>query len=389
MRARKRFTLLQIYSSVGFLASAISLFWLIIESNVSPALWLSGISPLLILLILMNGVFLVVFGWSALTSWRDQQWSSRAEEKIQRFISKNNLGNSILPVSLYGLFLAAIFLFSIETRSNFRITPTWEDQFIMIRSLMNRLEPIVFLLVVVFLMNLFVLGALGFGTRERYTRIIQPFALLIIPTMMGIIYGIEQFDQRYFFELFKEDRLLEWLTFWFLLLTGLLSAALAWRARQAELNTYWFFVLLGIFFILFAMEEISWGQRIFQIESPDFFLVNSDQQEINAHNVLQNWGRFRTNRVAGVALFVYGGLLPFLPQKSWMKGVFDQAGVVIPSRVLVLGFVLAALLMLPIFSGREEELGELFFSISLLLFIVGEHLGTGLRMPSPKEEEDG
>jgi len=384
MQASKQFISLRIYCSIGLLASAISLFWLIRESNLSPTLKFSEISALLILLILMNVGFLVVFAWSALNSWRDQQWSIRVEDKVREFLSKNNVAARILAISLYALFFGAIFLLSIETRSNFRITPTWQDQFIAIRSLMNRLEPIVFLLVTVCILNLYMMGALGFGTREAYTRIIQPFALFIIPILMGLIYSIEKLDQRYFFELFKEDRLLEWLTFWFLLLTGLLSIVLAWRARQAKHKTYWFFALFALFFILFAMEEISWGQRIFQIESPEFFLLNSDQQEINAHNVLQNWGRFRTNRVAGLALFIYGGLLPLFPQTSWLRKVFDKLGVVIPGRVLVLGFVLAALLMLPIFSGQEEELGELFFSISLLLFIVGELLGTGLRRTTPK-----
>ena len=88
MQARKRFTLLQIYGSVGLLASVISLFWVVLESDVPPAAWFSGISPLLILLILMNGVGLVVFGWLAWKTWRDQHWSRQAEEKIKRIIPK-------------------------------------------------------------------------------------------------------------------------------------------------------------------------------------------------------------------------------------------------------------------------------------------------------------
>ena len=38
-------------------------------------------------------------------------------------------------------------------------------------------------------------------------------------------------------------------------------------------------------FLFGAGEEISWGQRIFQIKSPSFFLQNNSQGEINLHNL--------------------------------------------------------------------------------------------------------
>ncbi len=46
-----------------------------------------------------------------------------------------------------------------------------------------------------------------------------------------------------------------------------------------------FFLFLSIIFIIFLGEEISWGQRIFNIESPDFFLNGNRQDEINIHNL--------------------------------------------------------------------------------------------------------
>jgi len=48
-----------------------------------------------------------------------------------------------------------------------------------------------------------------------------------------------------------------------------------------------FFVLFLVFsigfFFLIAMEEISWGQRIFDFNTPDWFPENR-QQETNLHN---------------------------------------------------------------------------------------------------------
>lgn len=386
MQSSKRFTILQIYSYLGLLASFISLSWLLIESDVRLAALASGISPLLILLILLSATGLVLFGRCSWLSWREEEWSTRAEKRIRKIFSNSISSQTLLAMSLYGLFFGAIFLFSIETRTDFRITPTWADWFIMTRSFMNRVEPLVFLVVVLCSMNLITMASLRLSNGEGYSRIVKAFALFILPILLMIVYVIEQLDQRFFIHLFKEDRLLEWLTFWFILLTGVISAFLARKARRERHKSFWFFTLFAVFFFFFAMEEISWGQRIFEIESPLFFLINSDQQEINAHNVLQNWGGYRTNRLVGQVLFVYGALLPFIPQR-FLKEIFDRFGLVIPGRIQVFGFVLAALLMLPRFSGREEELGEFFFSICLLLFIILESLAAKQRFLGLEPEE--
>lgn len=49
-----------------------------------------------------------------------------------------------------------------------------------------------------------------------------------------------------------------------------------------------FAFILCIAWLIFALEEISWGQRIFGIESPEFFLEHNYQQETNIHNFFIN-----------------------------------------------------------------------------------------------------
>jgi hypothetical protein len=46
-----------------------------------------------------------------------------------------------------------------------------------------------------------------------------------------------------------------------------------------------FILLLGIFFFLCFGEELSWGQRIFNIETPEFMTEINNQDEINIHNI--------------------------------------------------------------------------------------------------------
>lgn len=49
-----------------------------------------------------------------------------------------------------------------------------------------------------------------------------------------------------------------------------------------------FALLLSFCWLFFAFEEMSWGQRLFQIDSPKFFTENNIQQETNIHNFFTN-----------------------------------------------------------------------------------------------------
>ena len=74
-----------------------------------------------------------------------------------------------------------------------------------------------------------------------------------------------------------EDNFLEWGTFAFAIMASIVFFIRGVLGSQ-------FAYLCCIAFFLFAMEEISWGQRVFLIESPELFLRHNAQQEINLHN---------------------------------------------------------------------------------------------------------
>ena len=50
-------------------------------------------------------------------------------------------------------------------------------------------------------------------------------------------------------------------------------------------NRNYFFLLLGLLFVLCLGEEISWGQRIFNINPPEWISKINRQNEINIHNI--------------------------------------------------------------------------------------------------------
>lgn len=45
------------------------------------------------------------------------------------------------------------------------------------------------------------------------------------------------------------------------------------------------YLILSIGFLFVCLEEISWGQRIFKVETPGFFLKHNYQDEITLHNI--------------------------------------------------------------------------------------------------------
>lgn len=78
-----------------------------------------------------------------------------------------------------------------------------------------------------------------------------------------------------------EDSILEWGT------VVLALIASVFFFTSGVLGSRFAFTLC-IAWLIFALEEISWGQRIFGIESPEFFLEYNYQQETNIHNFFIN-----------------------------------------------------------------------------------------------------
>ncbi|MGH6831991.1 MAG: hypothetical protein ACRECM_03065, partial [Methyloceanibacter sp.] len=89
--------------------------------------------------------------------------------------------------------------------------------------------------------------------------------------------------------LLREDGVVEQLTAIFLALAALFSLIAAFRVPETLRWSRTFLFLFSAFATFMALEEISWGQRAFKIESHEFFHEYSDQQEINLHNVLQQY----------------------------------------------------------------------------------------------------
>lgn len=90
-----------------------------------------------------------------------------------------------------------------------------------------------------------------------------------------------------------------------------------------------FFLLLGILFLFGAGEEISWGQRLFNIQTPEELKEINIQNELNIHNLKIFHGdnedgvgktglnaMITSGRLLNIFWFTYCFLIPILNRKS-------------------------------------------------------------------------
>lgn len=121
------------------------------------------------------------------------------------------------------------------------------------------------------------LSQAGWWTKGSEVPLV--FALILIHAI-----GIVQYDSHYVSRgIYREDALLE--NFSALLALGAALLFLIGRPR-ADRPSQIFASLMAVVAILFAGEEISWGQRIFGIESIGAFAEANYQRETNVHNFL-------------------------------------------------------------------------------------------------------
>lgn len=200
------------------------------------------------------------------------------------------------------------------------------------------------------------------------------YIFLGVIALLSLFFGFS--NATYFDNVFaQEDGFIEYATFFFLLLVSITQFS---RLRRAKQNKWLWIVavfFMGLLFFFGAGEEISWGQRIFNIESGDFFKENNLQNETNLHNL--KIGGVKLNKLIFSQLLTIGmGLyllvLPLLFGKwKWLTNTVNSFGIPVPKTHQIIAFIATTLVivLLPNLS-RKWEVFELFFaSIILLIFL--------------------
>jgi hypothetical protein len=138
--------------------------------------------------------------------------------------------------------------------------------------------------------------------------------------------------------LLREDNVLEWSQFIAYFISSLLAMWIAIefaRVRKRQLSLSYLVVFFGLFFI--AIEEISWGQRIFGLQASAFFKDNNMQGEINIHNL--KWAQRYLSLYSYIVIGAYGGFVWFLLPRKMKKKYGATLGWFVAPPSLCLYFV--------------------------------------------------
>ncbi len=197
-------------------------------------------------------------------------------------------------------------------------------------------------------------------------------AILTLTGVIGSYISKEWYDNFYSIE----DGFIEWFT-----VIPLVIVSIVCLLRLINLAKYksWLFSLalitLAIVCIFFAGEEISWGQRIFGIESSDYFKENNAQGETNIHNLVVGGNKLNKIIFTTALGLIAGTYLLILPLvynvNNKIKRFIDWAGVPVAQLYQIIAIAIVAALHLLIQSdkGKQPEVFEFGVCFIFLLIV--------------------
>lgn len=124
-------------------------------------------------------------------------------------------------------------------------------------------------------------------------------------------------------------------------------------------------IVCVIVFFFATGEEISWGQRIFGIQSSGFFKENNAQGETNLHNLVIDHVKVNKlifSQLLMVFMVPYLLAAPIMYRKlAWFKSLVNKFAVPIVQWQHTLAFILTTLAVISIPASRKWEVYELLF----------------------------
>lgn len=274
--------------------------------------------------------------------------------KISRFIREKVLLALLLLV--IGLMIAASLLAIAES-----VTPP------NVVYSITRLHPLRLIVTAIFSGLLFFINQSDrWWIKHRYIFI---FSLPLI--FFYILYLISLLPFNIFKEIVKEDQIIEYLQFFVLLIGSVISLKHGWLVRKTKNKLLSAFLLVSaVGFFLIAGDEISWGQRLLGIETPESIRVANRQEEITFHNLhIIEWAV----SFVYIGLSFFGAFAHFLA--SQIK-VFNPLKRYLPSKYLFGYFVLPLIF----FTAQRlvengiwhpwSEVSELYLYTGLVLWVV-------------------
>lgn len=200
------------------------------------------------------------------------------------------------------------------------------------------------------------------------------YLFLIIVFTASLYFGF--YELEYFDTGFSvEDGPVEWGTAIMLFSVSILCFTRLITMLKTKKGLWLFGTLIFALLFLFAAgEEISWGQRIFNIESGEFFKENNAQGETNLHNLVVEGKKINKiifSQLLMLVMVMYLIVSPILfRKKTWFKNLANSFAVPIVKWHHTIAFLLSTFMVAINPSGRKWEVYELAFGVIFFLIFL-------------------
>jgi hypothetical protein len=209
-------------------------------------------------------------------------------------------------------------------------------------------------------------------SNHNQLSIIEKMTLIFVVIILIIGFILFYENINLFVRYVEEDGIVEWLTVLGLLLGCIVSFRRFFKLMRKR--TAWFLLvtfLIGLVLFFGAGEEISWGQRILGLKSPEFFNKNNAQHETNFHNLIVDG--VKLNKVIfsvmlSIAMGIYLVVVPLLYRTSLkIKSLINRSGIPVARLYQVISFI-----SLVIITGllKHEKNAELLECGTAFLFFL-------------------
>ncbi len=200
------------------------------------------------------------------------------------------------------------------------------------------------------------------------------YLFLILVFGLGIFFAntnLQYFDEVYT----KEDGFAEYGTAFLLLCSAILLIYRFFKLHKFKKNLWKIGILaMALVFLFGAGEEISWGQRIFNVESSDYFIENNAQGETNLHNIIVDGKKVNKiifSQLLTIILVIYLIITPFLFRKyESIKKLANTFAVPIVRWHHTIAFLFTTGTLVFMGSDRKWELYELAFGVIFFLIFL-------------------
>lgn len=216
-----------------------------------------------------------------------------------------------------------------------------------------------------------------FSGRERMKHFIFFLPITITLFIIVILKSILGYDNPSYERMMGEGGFVEYGTMIAYVLAFAFSIPIgSYFIRKCSKRLGFFYYLLAVFCILVALEEISWGQTLFNWKTPSLFQEYNFQQETSLHNLVWFHYNLRDAIIAISFLVGFSSLLfSFIKPNNRFKQFIKY---LIPDwflssfflTTLVVSILLKFQDYLNFLMPKDQEFAELILALGFLLFVL-------------------